>query len=606
MATMTFYQQYNMNSPFDLQELVPAYETTTEVAFSDGNYDLLIQGTGLAWDATNDFTAGTATSISLADGVWGKPIYTLSGASVSMTAGYYDKGYGTYGTGVGVVWGMLADQAYWLRGADTINGSAYNDALNGYQSADKIYGNDGDDIITGGAGNDTLYGGNGTDVANYSDLPVNGGVYTFTGTGNLASGTVAISGLTAAVQMDTLNSIEILKGSKSQDTINFASSTGNQDGFQGGFSNDTIIGGDVLSGTSNDGDFIDYRYLGAATNIRVKVDLTNTDSTSAYATGSTYFNSTSVGETDAIRKIHGVIGAAGNDTVIGSAADDWFRGLVGNDSFTGGAGSDWIDYRGLATSLTITLSAAGAAQTIVAGAHGNDTISGVENIAGGTAADTLTGNELSNSLRGREGNDTINGGAGTDYADYKNASGSVTVTFSAATTATSSGADGVDTLTNIEGARGSEGYGDKLVGSTGSQLLYGRGGNDTLNGGAGNDTLDGGSGSDQYVFNSTPGSGNLDTLLSFVSGADKVVLENGVFTGVGATTGAFAAADVRFYSAAGATAAHDADDRLIYNTTSGALYYDADGTGTTASAVQIAMIGVSSHPGLTATDFVVI
>lgn len=605
MATMTFYVQYNMNSPFELGEgMFAAYASSTEIAAGDGIYALLVQGSGLTWSNTDGFVSGTATSLYLADATWGSLIYSVTGASVSMANNYWDAGYYTYGASYGQVYGMLAEQAYWLRGNDTINGSSSGDGLNGYQGADVLNGNNGNDLLTGGAGNDSLYGGSGTDIANYSDLPIISGTYTFAGTGSLNSGSVVISGLTAAAQTDILNSIEILRGSKSKDLINFSSSSGNQDGFQGFAGNDTIIGGDVLSGTANDGDFVDYRYLGPASTMRIRVDLTNTDSTSTYASGSSYFNSASVGETDSLRKIHGVIGAGGNDTVIGSAADDWFRGNGGNDSFTGGTGSDWIDYLGLGTALNVTLAAGGASQTISAGLYGTDTISGVENIGGGIAADRLTGNELANSLRGREGNDTINGGGGVDFADYKNAAGSVTVTFSAATTASSSGADGVDTLTNIEGARGSLAYGDRLTGSSGVQRLFGLGGNDTLNGGLGNDTLDGGAGNDQYIFNSATAS-NIDTLLSFTTGADKIVLENGIFTGLGATTGNFLAADARFYSGVGVTAAHDATDRLIYNTSTGALYYDADGIGATAK-VQIAVIGTTLHPGLAATDFAVI
>jgi Ca2+-binding RTX toxin-like protein len=52
-------------------------------------------------------------------------------------------------------------------------------------------------------------------------------------------------------------------------------------------------------------------------------------------------------------------------------------------------------------------------------------------------------------------------------------------------------------------------------------------------------------------------------------------------------------------------AANDANDRIIYEQSSGKLYYDADGSGSGAQ-IQIAVLGASSHPSLTATDFLIV
>ncbi len=51
------------------------------------------------------------------------------------------------------------------------------------------------------------------------------------------------------------------------------------------------------------------------------------------------------------------------------------------------------------------------------------------------------------------------------------------------------------------------------------------------------------------------------------------------------------------------TAAQDADDRILYDSATGSLYYDADGVGGIA-AVQFAT--VSAGLPLTASDFTVI
>ena len=51
------------------------------------------------------------------------------------------------------------------------------------------------------------------------------------------------------------------------------------------------------------------------------------------------------------------------------------------------------------------------------------------------------------------------------------------------------------------------------------------------------------------------------------------------------------------------SAALDADDRIIYDQTTGLLYYDADGNGAGAAVL---FAGVAGLPALTAADFTVI
>ena len=91
------------------------------------------------------------------------------------------------------------------------------------------------------------------------------------------------------------------------------------------------------------------------------------------------------------------------------------------------------------------------------------------------------------------------------------------------------------------------------------------------------------------------GGGNVDTIADFQSGTDRLRLDDAVFTGL--TPGALPAGAFQL----GATA-QDADDRILYDGASGALLFDADGSGAGA-AVQFASL-VAGTP-IAFGDFVV-
>jgi Ca2+-binding RTX toxin-like protein len=126
-----------------------------------------------------------------------------------------------------------------------------------------------------------------------------------------------------------------------------------------------------------------------------------------------------------------------------------------------------------------------------------------------------------------------------------------------------------------------------LAGAAGNDQLLGGGASDALAGGEGRDTLEGGAGADTFLFDTPPsGSGNVDTLADFARGSDLLALDADVFTAF--TAGSpVAASQIR--AGAGFTTATTAEHRLVYDSTSGALYYDADGAGG-AAAVRFATI----------------
>jgi Ca2+-binding RTX toxin-like protein len=229
---------------------------------------------------------------------------------------------------------------------------------------------------------------------------------------------------------------------------------------------------------------------------------------------------------------------AGNDTVYGGSDNDQIRGGPGNDILDGGAGNDTLN--------------GGAGEDFLIGGGGSDTY--VVNSAGDVVAEAA--------------------GAGTDLIQS-----SVSIALLAANVEKLA-------LTGVAAVNGTgntlantitgNAVANTLSGSGGNDRLLGSGGNDVLRGGTGRDTLTGGTGLDKYDFNSALNAAtNKDTITAYSLADDLIRLDDDIFTTL--TLGNLPGA--AFYKALGATVAHDASDRIIYNSTNGNLYYDADGTG---------------------------
>ena len=284
-------------------------------------------------------------------------------------------------------------------------------------------------------------------------------------------------------------------------------------------------------------------------------------------------------------------------------------------------GTDTISNEGSNVACTIDLRAApliganaGGYVSYGTGIIGGYTIANgviIEAAIGGSSADKLYGNSSGNTLSGGLGNDLIyvgtgtasdrvDGGSGVDGVSYAYAGSRVNVNLNL-TTAQATGGSGTDTILNVENLYGSA-YGDTLSGNASGNQLYGAAGNDILNGMGGNDTLNGGAGLDTFVFNTALSAmGNKDTITDFNVTDDTIQLENAIFTKL-TTLGALATAN---FCANATGIATDSNDFICYNTTTGALSYDADGSGAGAS-VAFAVLGTTVHPALTAADFVIV
>ena len=297
---------------------------------------------------------------------------------------------------------------------------------------------------------------------------------------------------------------------------------------------------------------------------------------------------------------------AGDDNVDAGAGNDQIVGGdgAGDDRYYGGSGADTVRYSSATQTITVNLTTSSATGAQI----GQDTLISIENVIGGAGNDKITGNVTANMLCGGGGKDALDGAAGVDTADYSEKAGAVTVTLagSSAVIVRIAG-QAEDTLRNIENTIGGKANdmltGDALAnalsGNGGSDRLNGGASNDVLNGGLGNDVLIGGLGNDFFLFNTVPNaSSNRDSIADFNVAADTIGLENSIFTALGTTVGTLSAS--KFFKGA---AAHDADDRIVYNSATGALIYDANGIAA-GGAVQFA--AVAKNLLLTNADFQII
>ncbi|MDR6757419.1 Ca2+-binding RTX toxin-like protein [Mycoplana sp. BE70] len=294
----------------------------------------------------------------------------------------------------------------------------------------------------------------------------------------------------------------------------------------------------------------------------------------------------------------------GNDKLFGGAGADNLMGGRGADTYDGGTSAGSIDQLDFEDAYNDANGAKGVTVDMAKGTAIDpwgykETFINIERIKGTQFVDKMYGSARADEFRPLGGNDIVDGRGGIDTIRYDRdaqhyGSKGVSVDLNAGV-----GTDGFgnkDKLSNIENVVGTE-KGDTLKGNSAANELTGSGGNDKLYGGLGKDVLIGGTGQDTFVFNTKPTSSNIDTIKDFNVKDDTIWLDDDVFTKIGKVGDLAPAA---FYIGA---KAHDASDRIIYDKTTGKLFYDADGTGSTA-AVQFATL--TKGLAMTATDFDII
>ena len=477
-----------------------------------------------------------------------------------------------------------------LTGVNAINGTGndLDNSLTGNGAANLLDGGLGADTMTGGLGNDTYVidnigdvaieaAGGGTDTirtlvthilaAQFENLTLLG-TDDVNGTGNDAAN--VLTGNSGANSLDGLAGADTMAGGGGNDSYAVDNSLDKVIELAGG-------GTDTVSST------ISYTLTAEVENLVL------TGLASVGGTGNALANSLTGNE-------------AGN-ALNGGAGADVMSGGLGNDSYTiDQAGDVVVELAGQGTDTVksaIDFTLVEATENLILLGTGN------LNGTGNGEANILTGNSGANLLDGGAGADTMNAGLGNDTYIVDHAGD---LAFE---TSTTGGTDEVQSsvshslTTNIDnltltGAGAINGTGNALgnviTGNGAANLLSGLGGNDALHGGGGIDQLRGGAGDDGFYFESALEPANLAAILDFVAVNDTISLDDSVFTALAA--GPLAPEAFR----AGA-AALDADDRILYDSATGQILYDADGDGAGASAILFAT--VTPGTAVTNADFVV-
>ncbi|NJO78088.1 MAG: calcium-binding protein [Cyanobacteria bacterium RM1_2_2] len=564
--------------------------------FGLGGNDLIDGGTG-----ADQMFGGLGDDVFIVDNLSDKVFENLNqgndaihaSVSFSLFSAPNVENLALIGTALGGVGNELDNTIYGNDQDNGLAGNDGNDSVYGRSGNDALEGGSGDDILDGGIGNDRMSGSNGKDtyfvdsildeVTEFADNGidlVNASV-SYTLSANLENLT-----LLGTANIDaTGNELDnILTGNAGD---NILDGKAGKDTLIGGLGNDTYIidAGDIIVEKENEGidtvnASISYTLSGHVEN------LTLTGTANIDATGNALDNT--------------LTGNSGNNILDGGIGTDQLIGGLGNDTYVISDTSDTI-----VEASNAGLDTVNAAISYTLGDNlENLTLTGIENLSGtgNTLDNTIKGNAGSNILNGKEGNDTLIGGLGNDIYIVNDAGDQViegvnegidiiaaSVSYTLSDNVEHLGLTGTENLNATGNA-----LDNILLGNAGVNTLDGGAGNDILIGAKGRDTLKGGTGADKFVF--TAPTDRVDRILDFSQqDQDKILLVSSGFSKL-------KAGSVKQKQFVLGRKAQDKNDRLIYNSKNGALFYDADGKG---GAAQVRIATFANKPALGASDFTV-
>lgn len=500
-------------------------------------------------------------------------------------------------------------------------GNGLNNSITGNSGNNILDGSWGDDTLIGGQGNDSYVVDSSKDVVVESTSTLLGGggvdtVYSSSWSWTMSLGVENLYLINGRGGTGIGNSAaNLIAGDDSNNTLDGKAGA---DTLAGGDGNDTYYVdnlADIVVELNNEGSDTVFTSLSAySIKDLINVEhLTLQGTLAASATGNLLNNT--------------ITGNSNNNVINGMEGIDDIKGMGGSDRIDGGIGNDTLD--------------GGTGNDTLLGGLGDDSLSGglgANVLTGGTGADTFVINEAAidtiTDLGGTDnlkvskfGNVTATLGASwkADSDTYNNGNVYITTGYNVDLSGVNSGSKGFNiTVKGIAAASivtiaasdtivGSY-LNDTITGGDAQDNISGGAGNDILNGGRGNDTISGGAGNDFFVINTpstpatgaTPASTNVDTILDFVSGLDKIQLSKAVFTKLDNINGGTGIGEISELDFKLGTAAGDGSDKIFYNKANGSLWYDPDGTAAIAP-VQIAILGTTTtRPDLFYSDIQII
>ncbi|MFB2552316.1 beta strand repeat-containing protein [Ensifer soli] len=599
-------------------------KTTSIVVALNGAVQVAVTVNGAAEDLIVNFenviggsAADTLTGDSLVNvltGQGGNDILDGKGGADTMNGGLGNDSYFVDdagdvvidGAGLGTADVVTTTVSYTLAAGaeiETLQLVAGAAALNltGNEFANALIGNDGANVLDGKAGADTMRGLGGNDtyfVDNVGDkvLEASGG-----GTDTVnASVSFALTG--QEIERLVLTGTDAINGTGNSgrntitgnDAANIIDGGTNADTMAGGGGNDIYyvdhVGDRVLESANNGTDVV-RAYISFSLAGQAIENLTLIGTAAINGTGNSAANVLT--GNDAANTL---TGAGGNDSLNGRGGADTMIGGTGNDSYVvDNIGDRVVELANEGTDIVN----ASVSFSLVGLAVENLTLTGGGSIdgTGNSARNTITGNAGANLLDGGGNADVMAGLGGNDTYIVDNVGDRVLE-------AANNGTDHVRSSVSfslagqaIENLTLTGTGATSATGNSGANTIVGNNGANVIDGGANADILTGGGGADSFAFSTALGATNIDRIMDFSVVDDTIRLSKTIFSAL--ALGALNEAAFKDVSAG----AIDSSDRILYNKTTGALSYDADGSGAGA-AFQFAILDNKAAIG--AADFFVV